>query len=264
MAGPNSAAFSTIDQSVDRIEQLGQDGVHKIGVFSDWTATFAAIDTLTREIVEERVKMIDDKRIPELVKEIRTRRDKLSLSSGIKDKIVSISQQILAFGAAGIALSVGFVDKVRFFSPTIQKSLAIVGIFYAELILLSLLVLIWYLLQARFRYPYLYFDKIGNAWPFFYYATVTQVPRSPVQFSKSRYLASVSYAKDFVQFADKILSETPKETLRVELQQYFLLMVYQGYAHQFSLRLANIFMYGFTGALTTAIVFFGMLGWGRL
>jgi hypothetical protein len=153
---------------------------------------------------------------------IKARRERLSLSSGITDQIVGICQQILAFGAAGIALTVGFIDKIKQLSVAVQKLLAIIGIFYSELVVLSLLVLLWYMLQARFRYPSLYFENIGNAWPFFYYATIAPVARAPIQTAGQRFAASVTYAKDFASFSEKVLKEAPKERLRAELQQYFL------------------------------------------
>jgi hypothetical protein len=259
-----SSRVADLATTVEAIDRLGREKGSKINWLSDWTPPFQSVESIADEFVRERIESVSDNDVQRLVDLIKGRREKLSLSSGIKDKIVSICQQILAFGAAGVALTVGFIDKVREFSVLAQKSLAIVGIFYSELILLSLLILIWYMLQARFRYPYLYFDKIGNAWPFFYYATITQVPRAPIQTASQRFNASVAYASDFVIFTDRVLNETPKERLRAELQQYFLLMSYQAYVHQFSLRLANIFMYGFVGAVLTALIMFGALAGGVL
>jgi hypothetical protein len=120
------------------------------------------------------------------------------------------------------------------------------------------------MLQARFRYPSLYFENIGNAWPFFYYATITPVARAPIQSASQRFVAAAAYAKDFASFSERVLKEEPKERLRAELQQYFLLMSYQGYVHQFSLRLASIFIYGFTGAVCTAVLMFVAFGGGLL
>src|SRR5689334_20455 len=186
---------------------------------------------------------------------IKDRRDKLALRTGITDQIISICQQILAFGAAGLALTIGFIDKVRLFSPGVQKALTVGGIFYTELVLISLLVLILYMLQARFRYPFLQFTKIGNTWSSFYYASISsRVPRSPIQTAHQIILADTLYALDLAKFAMKCVTETPEEKLRNDIRQYFLLISYQGYVNQFSLRLANLFFYGFFGAIVGAIV----------
>jgi hypothetical protein len=185
---------------------------------------------------------------------IRYRREKVPLRTGITDQILGICQQVLAFGAAGLALAIGFLDKVRAFSVPVQKVLAVGGIFYAELTALSLAVLVWYMFQAHFRYPFLYFKKIGNAGPYFYYASISPVPRRPVQFAKARFAAASSYAKDLVRFTRSSFSETEEQQLRNEFQQYFLLMAYSGYIQQFSQRLTNLFFYGFVGAVASASV----------
>ena len=250
-----------LSTTVQRIEEMGRKAGSTVGWFSDWSRGFAPIENEADAFLRERVNQVALKDVKDWIDSIKGRREKLSLSSGITSQIVSICQQILSFGAAGLALTVGFMDKIKQFTTTVQKLLAIVGIFYFELILLSLLVLIWYMLQARFRYPSLYFEKTGNAWPFFYYAAITPVARSPIQTSTARFDAAVSYASDLVKFTDLTLGEDPHSRLRVELQQYFLLMSYQAYVHQFSLRLASIFMYGFVGALFTASgLFIALIG----
>jgi len=248
---------------VAQIEQLAKQLRSEIGWWSpNWPSTFSQIEKVADLCIAAHITAkIDLSTDTKLLDSIKARREKLSLSSGITTPIIGISQQMLAFGGAGIALTIGFIDKVRRFEPIVQKSLAVVGIFYSELILLSLVVLILYMLQARFRYPSIYFDKIGNAWPFFYYAGITPVSRNPLQSSKTRFDASVAYATDFVRFCDRVLDETSQDRLRFELQQYFLLMSYQAYVHQFALRLASLFMYGFIGAVAAAGVMFGLI-WG--
>jgi hypothetical protein len=189
-----------------------------------------------------------------IVESIRSRRSALSLTSDITTEVVGVCKQILAFGAAGLGLSLGFADKIRLLPPGLQKALVIGGIVYFELILVSLLVLCWYLLQAHFRYPFLHFQQIGNTWPWFYYATVSpDVPRWPVQFPSQVLRGATLYAQDLARFADRVVNETDQEELRLELQQYFLLLAFQGYVNQFSLRMTNLFFYGITGALVTLI-----------
>lgn len=249
-----AASLSPFEQALGEITRLAGELRPNIGFWnSDWPSRFSQIEVSVDRFVASQTQL-DDKRCKDLVGVIKARREKLSLSSGITTPILGICQQILAFGGAGIALTVGFVDKVKQFAPVVQKVLMSVGIFYGELIVLSLAVLMLYMLQARFRYPSIYFEKIGNAWPFFYYAAITPVSRNPLQGGGARFDASVAYAKDYVRFCERVLNETESDRLRAELQQYFLLMSYQAYVHQFALRLASLFMYGFIGAVATLII----------
>lgn len=229
-----------------------------------WSTLFSSIDDDLDNHLKTAIANIPEDHVDGIVQTIKGRREKLPISTGITDRILGICQQILAFGAAGLALTIGFVDKVLDFSVPVQKLLAVVGIFYLDLVLLSLIVLVWYMLQAHFRYPFLYFKKIGNAWPWFYYASISEVPRRPIQLAKARFRASASYAKDFAEFAEKCLTEKPHERLRAELQQYFLLMAYSGYVHQFSLRLTNLFAYGLAGSVVSAVIFLALVWTGVL
>jgi hypothetical protein len=222
---------------------------------SSFPAAMQAIETLVDPIIDAMLQTVPEQKQGALLELIRKRRASLSLSSSSKTEIVGICKQILAFGAAGIGLSIGFSDKFTAAAPQMQKTIVVGGIFYAEMMLISLIVMILYTMQARFRYPYLYFDKIGNAWPFFYYASISEAtPRWPWHRNSQLVKGGKLYAEDYLRFAQKVISEDTRGELRAELQQYFLLVSYQGYAHQFSLRLVNTFFYGFAGAFVTLLV----------
>jgi len=225
-----------------------------------WSTLFAAIETEVDTFVTDEINRAiaaAPANQAELRKSymelIKYRREKVPLKTDITDQILGICQQILGFGAAGVALTVGFLDKIQSFSVPVQKIIAVAGIFYAELIGLSLTVLVWYMLQAHFRYPFLYFDRIGNARPYFYYACISnEVARAPIQSARARFRASSLYAKDFLKFTSRSFQETPDQQVRNEFQQYFLLMAYSGYVQQFSTRLTNLFFYGLFGAIGSA------------
>jgi hypothetical protein len=254
-----SAAGYSSGKALEEIDAIAAAKSGGIGWFSDWTKELASIEDAVDRYLNQGIEKMSDGDMEKLVTNIRGRREKLSLSSGITNQIIGLCQNVLGFGAAGVALMVGFIDKIKQLSLTIQKLLAIIGIFYFELVLVSLAVLILYLLQARFRYPSLYFEKMGNAWPFFYYASITPVSRSPIQLPPQRFEASIFYAKDFVSFADRVFQETGQGRLRAELQQYFLLMSYQAYVHQFSLRMANLFLYAFISTVATTVAMIALM-----
>jgi len=253
--GSASDSITPVDQALNAIEQSFRKEASTCPWFRSpkYSVLFAEIETAADQFLSSVASAASGKET-DIVDRIRKRRSSLSLSSDITSEVVGVCKQVLAFGAAGLGLSLGFADKILVLNPAVQKAIAIAGIVYLELVLVSLLVLLWYLLQARFRYPFLSFERIGNTWPWFYYASISpEVPREPIQFAPRRLRSAALYAKDIVRFASKVVAETEADELRLEMQQYFLLLSYQGYVHQFSLRLTNLFFYGFTGALLTGL-----------
>jgi len=247
-ADPVAAAKQRIDEYVDaKLRTL------KWYSKADWTTVLRPIEDVADPELDRIVSTVDNCDIKNFIDIIKDRRQKLPLSSSTGAQITSLCGQLLAFGAAGLALAIGFIDKIEQLAPSLKQVLFVLGIFYTELVLLSLFIIITYLLQATFRYPYLYFDRIGNAWPSFYYATLSRdVSRNPIELPPARLHASRRYATDMLDFALRNVTETPRQRLRNELQQYFLLVAYQGYSHQFSLRLGNSFIYGLAGSFAGA------------
>ncbi len=249
----SAAATRTIDEKLEKALENRQ------------SVTAQHLETLEEEVdacVRELLKEIKAQDIDALFTLISHRRDRLPLDTGITDQILSISQQILSFGAAGLGLAVAFVDKEKLaeLPYSIQQLLGAGGIFYLELMILSILVLVIYMFQARFRYPFLYSTKLGNTWPYFYYEAIShETPRWFINLKAKRKHARLLYARDFIAFTRRLRAETPRQRLRNELQQYFILMAFMGYAHQFSLQLANAFIYGFVASVTALFVMLGCI-----
>jgi hypothetical protein len=255
VAATNPPSPSKQDLALAEIEKAYDAKARAVPWFKapDYVALFADIEEAAETFLVDVTESATD---PDtLTERIRKRRSFLSLASDINTEVVGICKQVLAFGAAGLGLSIGFADKLALLSVGLQKAIVIAGIVYFELVLVSLLVLFFYLLQARFRYPFLSFERIGNTWPWFYYASISpEVPRGPLQTPRQRFFAARLYAADLVRFANRAVAETKKEELRIEIQQYFLLLAYQGYVHQFSLRLTNIFFCGVAGSISTGLM----------
>jgi hypothetical protein len=168
-------ALSPPDATIADIESAGAASLSQLGIQgSQWTTYLSEIEdpanTYVENLVAEAATSLSDDQIEKLCDRIRVRRQALPLSSSSREQILGISKQILAFGGAGLAAALATANNIRNAGETIQSILALVGILYLELTIVSLVVLIIYMLQARYRYPYLYLEKIGNAWPFFYYA----------------------------------------------------------------------------------------------
>jgi hypothetical protein len=224
-------------------------------MISDYRPKLPPIDDATDASISSLLSGLPQESRDEILARIRERRDKLTLSSDITNQVISVCGTLLGFGAAGVGLSVGFADKIRQLPVLAQKIIVAAGIVYLELAIVSLIVLVIYMIQARFRYPFLYLQKIGNTWPFFYYATISpEISRAPIQTSTQLLSAARYYADDFVTFTKKAIAETSEDQLRNELQQYYLLIAYQGYVNQFSLRLTNFFFYGLIASISAGLL----------
>src|SRR5687768_12407860 len=110
------------------------------------------------------------------------------------------------------------------------NALSLFGIFYLNLILVSLATLVWFFFQARTRYPFLFLRVFGNTVPYFYYETVSRDHSwwpLPTRGQIAR--ANRLYLTDFEKYARYNVEEKLEDQLKVELKQSFLLIVYQGY-----------------------------------
>ena len=232
-ASPSSSPSKPPNPSVDdELEALDSE-------------TSEALDNIVREFCAPRDAPID-----ELVERIRARRQALPLKSGEATEIVGLCKQTIVVGGAVLAM------LVTLFGPQYaaltgmgtKKALTVIGIFAGELWMLSLAILILHVLQSTFRYPFLYLRRTGNAWPYFYYAALDPMtPRWPLNSRGHRKDGARYYSKDLLATAKRVVAETPSGRLRNELQQYSLLLSYQGYSHQFSLRLCRWYLVGFVG-----------------
>ena len=247
----------TLDEVIAEIEEQAEQASSELSWFSLQAVrrAVAPMESTVDALLTRLVNGVPESGLDALITKIKERRRNLPLTSEIYTEVVGVSKQILTFGAAGFAFSLGFADKVSLLPANVQRWIVILGIFYLELLATSIFVLLLYILQARYRYPFLEFAKIGNTWPFFYYSSISdETPRWPIDTAGMRMRAATLYAKDLTKFADRVISEQPREQLRVELQQYFLLIAFMGYVHQFSIRLTNTFLYGLTGSMTSLLV----------
>jgi hypothetical protein len=235
------------------------------------------IEDSTNSEIERLLQTLPKKELDELLTTIRARRGLLSVGAAYGNEVIATAKQILAFGGAGIGLAAAFLQKLTEVPPSILKGVALVALFYGNLILLSLYIIFSFAWQARFRYPFLYFTRIGNTVPFFYYQAISpDTPRSMFQSGATKETAARLYAADFVRFVrhhiptlisgqdvtGQIVDTSTKESARLEakrrvvrdeIQQYFLILSYQGYINQYEVRMNNDFLYGLIGATVGAV-----------
>jgi hypothetical protein len=237
------------------------------------------IEETADSAIEALLRPLSKEELDDLLTTIRARRGLLSVGAAYGNEVVATAKQILAFGGAGIGLAAAFLQRLTEVPPFILKGVAIVALFYGNLILLSLYIIFSFAWQARFRYPFLYFTRIGNTVPFFYYKAISpDTPRSMFQSGATKETAARLYAADFVQFVryhipgllsdqnvsagstvdtstkDSACLEAKRRVVRDEIQQYFLILSYQGYVNQYEVRMNNDFLYGLIGATVAAVV----------
>lgn len=208
--------------------------------------------------IDDLLSQMHVRDLESVLQTLRERRSQLPIQPEFTPEVVGISKQILAFGAAGIGLVVAFAPRLTELSDVWLKSLSIVGLVYLNLMVSSLLVLGWFFIQARSRYPFLFLRKLGNTIPLFYYETLDRETRwKPVYGNHHLLKANEAYVRSLKSFIEYSLGEDLRKRTRNELQQYFLLIVYQGYLDQYELQLVNLFLYTtFSGLASVFILAF--------
>ncbi|GAB3027470.1 hypothetical protein [Spirosoma pulveris] len=235
---------------------------------------------------EERIKEIEDnvekdvflalsqldlEQKEELLKTIVDRRKLIDVSPAYKNEVVAISKQILAFGGAGIALGATFAKEILNLPDAVLKIGGFFIVFYFDLIILSLYTLFVFLWQSRFRYPFLYLSKVGNATPYFYYkANAPGTSYNFFQSASTKFDAINIYTDGLKKFTEYLISTISisieqgnqqekkininDKFLADELKQYFLLLTYQGYSNQYEIKITHLFIYGLIGSLVSTIL----------
>jgi hypothetical protein len=246
-----------------------------------------SIEDETESKIDSLLGQLSRTELEELLKTIRDRRGLVSVNPAYGNEIISISKQILSFGGAGIGLAAAFSHNLAELPIFIQKLMGVAILFYANLIGLSLFTIFGFIWQSRFRYPFLYFRKIGNTVPFFYYQAISpETPRSIFQTAAEKRYAAELYGKDLIRFLQHLLPGVPNSApeeatagiaiggrnkateesaeesktrltrrgVRDELQQYFLLIAYQGYVNQYEVKMNNDFLYGLMASVGAAAI----------
>jgi hypothetical protein len=228
------------------------------------------IESETEAAIESLLSILSADQLKKLLETIRERRSLVYTNAAYGNEIVSTSKQILAFGGAGIGLVAAFAHNLADLPSALLKLIGIAALFYLDLIALSLITILQFVWLTRFRYPFLYFRRIGNTTPFFYYQAISpKVPRSTFQTAEEKYLAAQLYGEDLIKFIRHLIPEPSdgsaegdcrsedrlmRKVVRDELQQYFLLISYQGYVNQYEVRMNNYFLSGLMASIVAVTV----------
>jgi len=197
------------------------------------------------------------------IQRLSDRRKNLQIRPEFTPQVVGACQQILAFGVAGLGLVVAFGTRITDAAPFWQSVAKAACLIALNLTGIAFLVLVWFFVQARSRYPFLFLERLGNAPPFFYYETLTRSSNyRPLSSISGIFKANRTYLKDLSGFAKNLVDEDqdPIQRAKYELQQYFLLIVYQGYLDQYEMQLEHLFLYcSVSGVLSALLVSWWLL-----
>jgi len=228
-----------------------------------WADLQRAWEQETVQLIDKQLSRFDSgspegkKSLEIFIERLADRRKNLHIKPEFTPQVVGVCQQILAFGMAGLGLIVAFWSRLTDLAPFWQAvaktgfliSLNLTGIAFA--------VLIWFFVQARSRYPFLFLERFGNAVPFFYYETLRRRWRySPLLTRRGIARTNRDYLSDFAGFTETLIDEDKDLTKRAryELQQYFLLIAYQGYLDQYEMQLEHLFLYCSIAGVSSAVV----------
>jgi len=251
-ADPLEAALLQLERDVTEIIKPGK---------KKWATVCDEIDNAADNVVNQILATVtsDVGRyvLRERVKHLRT----LGAGKGTSadDNLIRTCQILLGFSLAAVTFLLTFSEHIRTLPITIAKLLVAIGLSFGVVLFTSLFVLVVHTIQNRFRYPFLYFEKIGNPWNWFYYGCISpDTPRWPFVWPKRlRFKGAKLYAVDLARFVRNAVKEDKAAALRSDLQHFFLMMSYQGYGLQFELRNQNWFVYGVGAALFGLVLLVG-------
>lgn len=222
------------------------------------------IHELERAVEADILRLIRDagqNSLDYLIEKIRKRRALLAIKPEFTPEVVGIAKQIIAFGGAGFGFVITFGHSIPSNLGPLTVGLALL---YVNITLVSMLVLVWFFLQARTRYPWLYLERLGNSEQYFYYSAVPTTYKYKPLFTSRQLAKSLDvYLQNLSRFAGVAVKESKVDELKSELMQYHLLVFYQGYLDQYEQQLTHLALYGFLASALCAVVgasLFGVFG----
>jgi hypothetical protein len=195
-----------------------------------------------------------DETMAYLIEKIRKRRALLAIKPEFTPEVVGIAKQIIAFGGAGLAFALTFSQNI----PELTALSMGVATLYVDLIVVSMIILMRFFLQARTRYPWLHLERLGNSPQYFYYNAVpadyTYKPFFVFRADAKLANALSKYLNNLSSFTDRAIGESKRDELKNELIQYHLLIFYQGYLDQYEQQLTHTALYGFGASFLSSIL----------
>jgi ABC-type multidrug transport system fused ATPase/permease subunit len=131
-------------------------------------------------------------------------------------------------------------------------------VFFCIQIVSSVIILIYYVFQSYYRYPFLKLKEYTNKWKWFYYGNehILKLDRNVFKESRDINKTSIPYLAGLKLFVSNFAKENEKDEIKDNIMQLYLLQVHNYYKNRFYLVLVNIQKWSF---IWTAILL-GLLG----
>jgi len=177
---------------------------------------------------QERARQIDESTL-KIIDHVHTR---VSYTEGKRKAALEIGLAFLTFSAAlGLLLVQFSQDWLSVLLPFIV-SLSLVGLFELSL----------YILQERFKRPFI---ETAKTWRWFYhYCIDPELPVGPLLSSEKRKRSIEGYLTGLYKYTTNTLKTTPITMLRQDIEQLFILLTTERLKNEFLKQQQGVLFYG--------------------
>lgn len=182
-------------------------------------------------------------------------------ADGERFKYLQSSLQIIGFVLVIFSLALTGLDKITAWGPWALSILLSLAFSLVVAAMGSVVIVLTYFAQARFRYPFIYYRQLGNAWRWFYYANIkADTPEGEFIYRNVDY--QQRYARNYADGLEAYVTRYVNDPLRLQiiddLRQLFLLMAHDRYKQRFKQHMVHAALY--TGFTAGAAFLGGLLG----
>ena len=250
--------MKTLEQLKAQFGDIAQFLTTEIG--EQFDRVDAALQELVRQLrarpAEELAALRKD--VKEMIDFVTRRSD---AADGERFKYLQSSLQVIGFILVIFGLALSGLDKTTAWSPIVLASLVSVGFALVVAGLGSLVIVVMYFAQARFRYPFVYYSQLGNSWRWFYYGNVDpETPEGEFFYRNRDYQQRYAraYATDLERYLSRYIRDPLPEQIISDLRQLFLLIEHDRYKQRFKQHMVHAALY--TGCAALAAFIGGLIG----
>jgi len=206
------------------------------------------VSRLTDEI-SDILKQVEDLGDAERSRKNNDIKGMINYYNGLTDKIEdrrvrinNFSLQILAVSLAALVVMITS-DKLKTDSDMELIMFGGAIVILVTFVISSLCTSFLFIRQGSFRYPFLKMKGLGtNQWKWFYYGNeeVQKINRNAIWPAEEAGKTHIPYLKGLKYFVESYKAESPKEEIRNNIQQLYLLQVHNYYKNKFYLQLTKV------------------------
>jgi hypothetical protein len=243
----------TLEQLREQFGEMAEYLTPEIGVQFDQVADKlrALADELRRRPSEDLLALRSD--VKEMIDFVTKRGD---AADAERFKYLQSSLQIIGFVLVVFSLVLTGLDKSSGLSASVLVVILSVGLSLSVAVAGALIVILMYFAQARFRYPFIYYRQLGNAWRWFYYGNVkANTPEGEFFYRNKEYQQTFAqnYASDLERYASRYVNDSPPEQILEDLRQLFLLNEHDRYKQRFKSHMVHACLYTACAAITAFV-----------